>query len=146
MATFKHFTGLNNTNQAITITIAAGPVIIENNKVLLDKHGTDGYWKFPGGALFDNLSPKEHTRLQAQAELGVELELTSEPFVISFTTSRDGQTEYIVLIHYLAKRLNQEIKPGPEIKEWAWYDIKNLPPDCAPNIKLATEHFQSVSQ
>jgi len=31
------------------LIIASGPVIIENGKVLLNKHGDDKFWKFLGG-------------------------------------------------------------------------------------------------
>ena len=35
------------------IIIASGPVIVENNKVLLDKHGDTTFWKFCGGRVED---------------------------------------------------------------------------------------------
>ena len=31
------------------IIVASGPVIVENNKVLLNQHGDDNFWKFCGG-------------------------------------------------------------------------------------------------
>lgn len=31
------------------IIIASGPVIVEDGKVLLNKHGEDNFWKFCGG-------------------------------------------------------------------------------------------------
>lgn len=31
------------------IIIASGPVIVENNKVLLNQHGDTEFWKFCGG-------------------------------------------------------------------------------------------------
>ena len=37
----------------IKIIIASGPVIVENGKVLLNKHGEDGFWKFCGGRVED---------------------------------------------------------------------------------------------
>ena len=33
--------------------IASGPVIIEKNKVLLNQHGEDSFWKFIGGRIED---------------------------------------------------------------------------------------------
>ena len=35
------------------IIIASGPVIVENGKVLLNKHGEDVFWKFCGGKVED---------------------------------------------------------------------------------------------
>lgn len=125
------------------MTIASGPVIIESGRVLLDKHGDDNFWKFPGGALSDNVAPRDQALREAREELGLELELEGEPFIIALNRERQGQLEHVVLIHYRAKLLNGEIKPGPNIKELAWHDLDNLPPDCAPNIKPAINHFLS---
>jgi len=33
----------------LKIIIASGPVIVENNKVLLNQHGDTDFWKFCGG-------------------------------------------------------------------------------------------------
>ena len=38
------------------IIIVSGPVIIENNKVLLNKHGEDNFWKFCGRQPNQNLN------------------------------------------------------------------------------------------
>lgn len=35
------------------IIIASGPVIVENGKVLLNKHGDTAFWKFCGGRVED---------------------------------------------------------------------------------------------
>ena len=35
------------------VVIASGPVIIKDNKVLLNKHGEKNIWKFPGGDIYD---------------------------------------------------------------------------------------------
>lgn len=35
------------------IIFVSGPVIIEDNNVLLDKHGDDKFWKFCGGKFED---------------------------------------------------------------------------------------------
>ena len=39
----------------------------------------------------------------------------------------------VILVHYLAEKIG-EIKPGDEIKEWGWFNIYNLPTNCAPNV------------
>ena len=140
MAEFKNFPGVTPDGNPIQLTIAAGPVIIEDNKVLLDKHGDDGFWKFPGGRLRDDNSPQENAIMEAKEELGIDVELKGEPFVLIFEKDDEGVKEYVVLIHYLATRQG-EINPGSDIKEWKWIDINNLPQDCAPNIALVVQHF-----
>ena len=46
----------------------------------------------------------------------------------------------IILIHYLAKRIG-EIKPGENIADWGWFDVNNLPNDCANNVYEITNDF-----
>lgn len=120
------------------IAIASGPVIIENHKVLLNKHGDDNFWKFVGGRVedYNELSLEEHAKREVKEEMGINIEIIRalKPMMVEV----DGKL--VILIHWLANRLG-EIKPGPEIKEWHWFDIDNLPPDCAPNIKPVIEDY-----
>jgi len=120
------------------IIIASGPVIIENNKVLLNNHGDTDFWKFCGGQVEDyeeNLI--EAARREAKEEMGIDIEiLDQEPF-ISFARKNNND---IILVHWLAKRIG-EIKPGADIREWQWLDINNLPDNLGPNIIPALKHF-----
>lgn len=112
------------------IIIASGPVIIENGKVLLNKHGDDGFWKFVGGrAERTDISLEEVAKREVMEEMGLEVDLIRplKPMMIEMPD------KVVILIHYLAMRKN-DIKPGAEIKEWGWFDINDLPADSAPNI------------
>lgn len=117
--------------------IASGPVIIEKNKVLLNKHGDDKFWKFPGGRIDDvdfgkNQDVLEKTcKREVKEEMGIEIEIIRplKPILI-----KKDESTLVILIHYLADRVG-EIKPGNDILESEWFDIDNLPNDCAPNIQ-----------
>ena len=111
--------------------IAAGPVIIENSKVLLVKHGQDDFWKFPGGRVedFSELDLQEHAQREAKEELGIDTEIV-RPLKTLMVKQDDT---LVVLVHYLARRVG-EITPGPDIREWRWIDLNRLPTDLAPNI------------
>lgn len=119
------------------IIIASGPVIIENNKVLLNKHGDDGFWKFVGGKVenFD-VSLEEVAKREVMEEMGLEVDLIRplKPMML------DLPEKVVILIHYLATRRG-DIKPGVDILEWDWFDIHNLPNDVAPNIKPVLEEY-----
>jgi len=128
------------------IIIASGPVIIENNKVLLNKHGDDTFWKFLGGRVenfdFDdaNNSLEEACRREVKEEMGVNIEILRplKPMLVP----KPGEPDtWVVLIHYLAKRIG-EIKLGSDIKEAEWFNIDDLPADCAPNIKPVLDEYK----
>ena len=120
--------------------IASGPVIIENRKVLLNKH-KDNFWKFPGGTVENNEDYIETAKREVKEEMGIDIEvLNPEPFITFARKETKKGTMNIMLVHFLAKRVG-EIKPGGDIREWQWIDIDNLPVDLGPNIIPTLKHF-----
>lgn len=120
--------------------IAAGPVIIEDGKVLLNKHGDDAFWKFPGGRVEDfDISLEETARREVKEEMGLDVELIRPVKPMLVKLPKDG---VVILIHYLARRLN-EVKPGPDIREWGWHPINDLPNDLAPNIRPVLDSLKN---
>jgi 8-oxo-dGTP pyrophosphatase MutT (NUDIX family) len=128
------------------IVIASGPVIVENDKVLLDKSGDDSFWKFCGGKVKEeDLDLPAAAKRRAKEELGIETEIiAAEPF-ISFASKETGEGKIdVILVHFLAKRVG-EVRPGPEIKEWKWLPIDDLQDEnLGPNILPALRHFNFI--
>ncbi|MHB8831238.1 MAG: NUDIX hydrolase [Patescibacteria group bacterium] len=125
------------------IIVASGPVIVEDGKVLLNKHGDTTFWKFCGGRVENfNESLMDAARREAKEEVGVDLEfLDKEPFIMYTTKQTEEGTVDVILVHFLAKRIG-EVKLGPDIREYAWLDINALPDDdLGPNIKPTLKHF-----
>ena len=124
----------------IKIIIASGPVIVENGKVLLNKHGEDVFWKFCGGKVEDyNTNLSDNARREVKEEMGIDIEvLDAKPYIMHVAK---GDTD-IILVHFLSKRIG-EIVPGADIREWNWFDIGDLPEDVAPNIKPVLEYFKN---
>lgn len=118
--------------------IAAGPVIIEDNKVLVNKHGDTDFWKFPGGQMetFDDLDLQNVAKREVKEEMGIDIEII-KPMSTLLTKKGD---DVVVLVHYLAKRIG-EVKPGEDIREWKWLEINDLPEDIGPNIKPIVEEY-----
>lgn len=125
------------------IIIASGPVIVENNKVLLVKHGDDNFWKFCGGRVEENeTNLKETAQREVKEEIGIEIEvLNNNPYLLHVEKEVDGELVSVILAHFLAKRID-ELFPGDDIREWRWLDIDDLDKEnLAPNIKPTLEYF-----
>ena len=113
------------------IIIASGPVIVENGKVLLEKSGEDDFWKFIGGKMLEGEKTLEETAIRRSKEsMGLDVVL-KRPLKTLYYEFPDKK---VVLVHWLAERKG-EVRPGSNVKDWGWFDIDNLPEDCAPNIK-----------
>lgn len=134
------------------IIIASGPVIIENGKVLLNRHGetpeAQRIWKFVGGKVeigdYKNSSDilLDACKREVKEEMGIKVEIIT-PLKTLLTKRPEQPDSYVVLVHYLANRIG-EIKPGEDIIEWKWFDIDKLPKDCAPNIKPVIEDYKNL--
>lgn len=134
------------------LTIASGPVIIEDGKVLLNRHGeTDeakSIWKFAGGRISENDWTDTDNVLEnacirkAKEEMGIEIEILT-PLKPMLVKRPDAPEKSAVLIHYLAKRKG-EINPSPKIVEWRWFNIERLPQNCAPNIKPVIKSYKKL--
>lgn len=123
------------------IIIASGPVIVENNKVLLNKHGDTAFWKFCGGRTKDDEALAETAKRRAKEEMGVAIKILNEDPFFSYTKKdmAEGRAD-VILVHFLAERIG-EIKPGEDIREWQWFDLSNLPDDLGLNIIPALKYF-----
>jgi len=125
------------------IIIASGPVIVENNRVLLNKHGDDEFWKFCGGRVEeDETNLKEAAIREVKEEMGLDIEiLNNNPYFFYTEKEKEGENLSVILVHFLAKRIG-EVVPGKDIKEWRWIDIQDLDKeDLAPNIKPVLKYF-----
>ena len=132
--------------------IASGPVVIEDGKVLLNRHGEDKkakkYWKFIGGRVEDfdikrqNFSLEDACLREVKEEMGINVKILApiKPMLIKHPDKKDT---FVILIHYLARRLGQ-IKASSEIDEWEWFDINHLPKDCAPNIEPVIDEYKRL--
>ncbi len=74
---------------------------------------------------------------EAKEEIGVEVKIIGPlgDVVLWQEIPESGaeKPQVILLIHYYAE-IDQEPVQGEEIKAMAWFDIDNLPKDCAPNV------------
>jgi 8-oxo-dGTP pyrophosphatase MutT (NUDIX family) len=128
------------------IIIASGPIIVEDNKVLLNQHGDTEFWKFCGGKVEDfddNLI--ESAKREAREEMGIGIEiLDANPFLLHTTKETPVGNIDVILVHYIAQRIG-EIIPGKDIREWKWISIDKLTKEnLAPNILPTLQHFKFI--
>ncbi|HOF42362.1 MAG TPA: NUDIX hydrolase [Candidatus Moranbacteria bacterium] len=125
------------------IIIASGPVILEDNKVILNQHGNTNFWKFCGGKVEDfEHDLKEHAKREVKEEMGIEVDILDRTPYIMYTQKEtpEGKID-VILVHFLAKRIG-EIRPGEDIREWKWIPIEELGKEnLAPNILPTLKHF-----
>lgn len=141
--------------RAQNIVVASGPVIIENGEVLLNRHGDDDFWKFLGGKVepkdvVGENSLEDTCRREAKEENGFDIEIICplKPIMIRKPGSKD---EFVVLIHFLAKRKGKKIKLGSDIREFGKFNIVKLvkgkyKEKFAPNIISVLKNYLELKR
>jgi len=147
MVDFYHFPTINFNKKRQFLTIASGPVIINDKKeFLLHRAESTNKFQFSGGRWDDSKSPIDNAIFRPFEDLGVHVEIIGEvePFVIQDKIQREGKEEILVLIHYLAN-----IKEGskPVKGNFGWFSSKEIIEMekrnelSSPNISLACDYF-----
>ncbi|PLX26702.1 hypothetical protein C0583_06760 [Candidatus Parcubacteria bacterium] len=125
------------------VIIASGPVIVRDKKVLLNKSGSDDFWKFCGGKVEKNENLEETATREFREEMGAEIKiLNKKPFIIHVKKLGDEEKD-VLLAHYLAD-FEGKIKAGKEVIEWKWFNVNDLPTDIAPNIIPTLRYFEYI--
>jgi 8-oxo-dGTP pyrophosphatase MutT (NUDIX family) len=123
------------------IIIASGPVIVENNKVLLDIQGDDNFWKFCGGKVQENETLSQTAIRRAKEELGIDIKITNpKPYIFHTKKEAGDENSDVIVAHFLSS-FSGNIAPGSEVLKYEWIDIEKLPNNLAPSILPALEHF-----
>ena len=126
--------------------IASGPVIVEENKLLVIKDSKDDFYKIPGGTVEEQdqgnleLTCKREFREETNGEIEIIEKLSTQ---ILDKNPRTQEQMKIELHHYRAKLYNKnELKSVLPIVEIKWLDIKEIKQrryNVAPNIKFLIE-------
>lgn len=125
-----------------SVLIASGPVIIENNHILLVRPQSDlrDYWVLPGGKVrLLQETPEEACIREVHEELGLEIEII-KPMRTLVIPQAQYPDRVAVLIHFLAHRKG-EPKMTKDIVEWAWHDLHALPENCTQNVREMVQDY-----
>ena len=130
------------------VTVASGPVIIRDGKVLLHKAPDTGKYQFIGGRVDDGMSIRENAVFKALEDLGIKIKLVDDidPLIVIGKIQRDGKEDNLFLVHYLAKIVEE-----PEERKYDWFtldQIKKMTEEGmvpSANVLIASEHFLKVT-
>ena len=127
------------------IIIVSGPVIVKDNKVLLDKDRKDDFWKFCGGKVKEDERLVDTAKRRSKEELGIDVKLLNKnPFMAFSEKEAETGNIDVILAHFLAIT-ESEIKPGADIREWKWIPLADLEKEpLAPNILPALKYFKFI--
>lgn len=121
--------------------VVAGPVIVEDGKILLDRDKKDEFFKLPGGRVKEGEELEKACKRKVKEELNAEIEIVRSltPKVLwENPTTKEKMT--IILINYLAKVLNpEELTASGDVEEFRWFDIKEIREgkhNVSPNTKV----------
>lgn len=131
------------------LIIVAGPVIIEDNKILLNREIKKGniespFFMLPGGKVKPEESPRHACIREAAEELGISIEII-RPLETMIVDRPDNPGSKAILIHYLAKRISDIRPPAEATVEWGWFDIDDLPKNCTDNIYTVVDLYLNES-
>ena len=124
--------------------VASGPVIIEDDKLLVSKDNKDDFYKLIGGTIKEGESLEEGCIREAREACNAEIEIIKplSPNIL-WENPQTKEKMVIVLINYLAKLKNKdEIKPNPPEEDIKWVgieDIKKGKGNISPNVKALVE-------
>lgn len=122
------------------IIIASGPVIVKDNKVLLDIQGDDLFWKFCGGKVREEETLSQTATRRAKEELGIDIAIINPvPYLLHTTKKSDPETFDVILAHFLAE-FSGEVKLGEGVSQCKWIPLdelekENLAPNIIPTLK-----------
>ena len=111
---------------------AAGIILYENGKILLQKRSDDGKWALHGGAMEMGETTEETAIREAKEELGIVPESLDLYGVFSgkpmYHVYPDGNEVYIITTVYFCDKYTGDFKiDNKEVEQIEWFDIDKLP-------------------
>ena len=125
---------------------ASGPVIIENGKLIVSKHGKDDFYKIPGGRVEEGESLEKTCMREFFEETGLECEIIEKLHTQRLHKNpQTGESANIELYHYRCKlKMNSNNYDSFEHEghKVSWLEIREIKQGkykVAPNIKFLVE-------
>lgn len=148
MAVIQKYESITSSGHRATVTIASGPIIIHQGKLLLIKDKKDPFWKIPGGSLEDTETLTTTPIREAFEETGLEITISGAPIIVAFHSEREGIIHYYQLYHYIAHIIgSSHLKLGNDIEKAEFFsiqDIESMQDELAPNIPIIIKKLSNL--
>ena len=123
--------------------VASGPVIVEDDKILLSKDNKDDFYKLPGGTVHEGETLEETCLRKVKSEIGGEIKIKKAlaPEIL-WENPQTKEKMVVVLINYLAELKNKDdVKAIAPIQEIKWFGIEEIKKggNVSPNVKALVE-------
>lgn len=119
-------------------TLGARALVIQGDELLLVKHTYIDGWHTVGGCVDLGESPVEAVKRELCEEVGLKVREEPELMGIYHYPGTKGD-DYIVM--YVVKSFSFVAANSPEIAEWRWFKIDELPQDISPSTKKRLQEF-----
>lgn len=133
-------------------TYGARVILLKNNKVFLVRHRYGNIWVFPGGGIKKGESPQNVARREVFEETGMIVNSFSRKLGV-YKNNLEGKNDTITIFvtsdFSEDGKLNvfEKIMKFIEIKEFAWFDVNDLPKYISRASKdRINEHFADPSK
>jgi len=111
------------------VAVAAGAVVLKENKVLLVKRGIEPFkdkWSLPAGYVSFGEHPEETVIREVKEETGLTVEPTD--FLDLFQSVQDPREPGHFFFAYKVTIKSGEIKANDDASDIGWFDLTELPP------------------
>jgi 8-oxo-dGTP diphosphatase len=112
-------------------TPAAGVILMDGNSVLLVKRKYEprvGMWTLPAGFVEADENVAECVVREAKEETNLDIEIVR---IFNVYSAFDDPRTAVVLIIYIGKKLDGELRCGDDASEARYFELDGLPEDIA---------------
>ena len=119
-------------------TIGVRILLIKEEQVLLVKHTYQPGWCTIGGGVELKETPRSAILRELNEEVGVSLTTPPELFAVYYS---DYEKHDNYVIFYIGRDHQQTEVTSPEIAEYRWFPMGQLPEDTTPATKRRIEEY-----
>jgi len=110
--------------------VSATALVVHEGKVLVIRRANEpgkGKWSFPGGLVELGERVVDAVKREVKEEVGLDIEVLKCVGVADNIIGESGRIKYhYVILGFLARPLNLDVKANEEVLEWRWMSKEEL--------------------